>query len=246
MSNKDIDTKHRKLNLVDTITLECLADGYKISPEINKKEVIQVDEIKFYRKRLNNMVKERILKLIENNGQRIETPDNIINSLIFNIVKEGIKELKHHDWMELQNNEIGNIEPEVNNNNLENQESFDEILFTGKSEPKCTLDDFVERKNINLVNNIEYPKKNKYNLRDKKLKYKGLNELKKEESKKEEPKKEELKKEEPKKEEPKKEEPKKEEPKKEEPKKDKKKKREKKQKVPENLKDAFKEISALE
>ena len=103
-----MENTQSKLNYIDSITLEYLADNYSSEKNIKNKETIPVEDIKFYRKRLNNMFKEKVLDLIKNNGENVHST-KVINTLIFNVIKEGIKELKHDDWSELQNNEIIHI-----------------------------------------------------------------------------------------------------------------------------------------
>ena len=115
------------------------------------------------------------MDLINNNGENIHST-KVINTLIFNVIKESIKELKHDDWTELQNNEIGdisNIDSQVPS--VELNTNYDEILFSeNKTEKQPTLDTFVEKKSIKIDEKVKYPQKNKYNLKDKKLQYKGL------------------------------------------------------------------------
>ena len=81
------DKKMKKLNMIDTLTLEYLADGYRTITEKEKPEIISIDDIKFYRKRINNMLRENILELIKNNGEKVAMYNNTIDTLLFNIVK---------------------------------------------------------------------------------------------------------------------------------------------------------------
>ena len=99
-----VEQPSKKLNMIDKLTLEYLADGYRQTTELVNTEILPLEDIKFYRKRINNMIKESILDLIKNNGKKIEKHNNTIDTLLFNTIKECIKELKHQDWMELQNN----------------------------------------------------------------------------------------------------------------------------------------------
>ena len=97
-----------KLNYIESITLEYLADNYSNERNVKTSETISVEDLKFYRKRLTNMFKEKVVELINNNGINTNLT-SAFNTLVFSIVKEGIKDLKHQDWMELQNNEIGDV-----------------------------------------------------------------------------------------------------------------------------------------
>ena len=159
-----------QLNVVDTITLDYLADIKTPLNNDESLEEISKEDLLFYRKRLNNVFKERIKMILTNKDKKDD-----INELIIKLSNKLIKEFKHDDFYELQQDELKDITTAKEIENLPiNDENFDELLFSKQDEKLNTLDTFVKYKTIKIDEKVDYPKINKHDLKNNNLRYKGI------------------------------------------------------------------------
>ena len=170
------------MNIIDKLTIEYLADHNYIGDN-NKLEghsKYSLNDLKFYRKRIVNLVKERTLAKSQKKANEIDEIDKILDQFY----ESCINKFKIEDYHELQQAELSVFNEkkssdisldDIHDNTIYNSlEQCNELLYTAREEKKVTLDNFVIKSNGSLVKKPkDYPQLNKINLRDKKLKYKG-------------------------------------------------------------------------
>ena len=170
------------MDIVNQITMEYLADK-NFSQQTNRLESdrYSISDLKFYRKRILNLVKERIV--IKFNKEKTKQFDDI-NKILDLFYESCINKFKIEDYHELQQAELSVFSDKTNNdislddvrdnviyNNLE---ECNQLLYANTEDKTVTLDNFVIKNNGTLEMKKDYPRLNKINIRDKKLKYKGI------------------------------------------------------------------------
>ena len=171
------------MNIVNKLTIEYLADrNYPYNNEETNSVKYSINDLKFYRKRIINLLKERITnKSHKNNGPQIDDIDKILDRFY----ESCINKFKIEDYHELKQAELSvfnednakdiSLDDITDNTIYKNIEECNQLLYAACEEKKVTLDNFVIKNNGTLVKKPkDYPQLNKINLRDKKLKYKGL------------------------------------------------------------------------
>ena len=151
---------------INKITLQ-----YLLNPNLIVNNEIDNDElekdIKFYRKRINQITKDMCkANYINNNLKSIF--HNYVSEIISYFKQQDLKEIYQQEYNDLSfNNKIIS-----NNNNYENNyENIDELL-TISSNP-ITLNSFVKKININSTPEI-IPIKKDINIRDPSFRKKGV------------------------------------------------------------------------
>jgi hypothetical protein len=170
------------MDIVNQITMEYLADK-NFSQQTNRLESdrYSISDLKFYRKRILNLVKERIV--IKFNKEKTKQFDDI-DKILDLFYESCINKFKIEDYHELQQAELSVFSDKTNNdislddvrdnviyNNLE---ECNQLLYANTEDKTVTLDNFVIKNNGTLEMKKDYPRLNKINIRDKKLKYKGI------------------------------------------------------------------------
>ena len=68
------------MNIVNKITMEYLAErNYHNDKEESQDERYSLNDLKFYRKRIVNLVKERIVKKTQSKGKNLDELDKILD-----------------------------------------------------------------------------------------------------------------------------------------------------------------------
>lgn len=171
------------MNIVNKITMEYLADrNYSHNSEETDPVKYSINDLKFYKKRIINLLKERITtKSHKSHDGNLDDVDKILDRFF----ESCINKFKIEDYHELKQAELSvfnednakdiSLDDITDNTIYKNLEECNQLLYAASEEKKVTLDNFVIKSNGSLVKKPkEYPQLNKINLRDKKLKYKGL------------------------------------------------------------------------
>ena len=171
------------MNIVNKITMEYLADrNYSHNSDETDPVKYSINDLKFYKKRIINLLKERITtKSHKSHDGNLDDVDKILDRFF----KSCINKFKIEDYHELKQAELSvfnednakdiSLDDITDNTIYKNLEECNQLLYAASEEKKVTLDNFVIKSNGSLVKKPkEYPQLNKINLRDKKLKYKGL------------------------------------------------------------------------
>ena len=170
------------MDIVDQLTMEYLADkNYSGQTNSLESDRYSISDLKFYRKRIMNLAKERIV--IKSSKDKTAKSDNI-DKILDLFYESCINKFKIEDYHELQQAELSVFSDKMNNdislddvrdnaiyNNLE---ECNQLLYANAEEKTVTLDNFVIKNNGTLEMKKDYPRLNKINIRDKKLKYKGI------------------------------------------------------------------------
>tara|TARA_Y100000389_G_scaffold144318_1_gene142645 strand:- start:5086 stop:5610 length:525 start_codon:yes stop_codon:yes gene_type:complete len=163
---------------INEITLKYLLNPAKINTNIENKNNME-KEIKFYKKRINQITKDM---------GKGEYPNNFIKSLYFEYATEIIYYLKNLDQKDILQEEYldlsfkenclenENKNLEENENGLENEnknleENLNNLMI--KPKEKANLNNFVKKINLDESEKI-IPQKKKVNIKDAKFKTKGV------------------------------------------------------------------------
>lgn len=170
------------MNIVNKITMEYLAErNYHNDKEESQDERYSLNDLKFYRKRIVNLVKERIVKKTQSKGKNLDELDKILDRFY----ELCINKFKIEDYHDIKQAELQVFNEKLNSDlsldDIEDKTIYkdlddcNQLLFSSHEEKKITLDNFVIKSDGTLTKTpTQYPQLNKINLRDKKLKYKGL------------------------------------------------------------------------
>ena len=125
-------------------------------------------DIKFYRKRINQLTKDMIKGNFPNNDLKMIF-ENYTYELIYYFKQQDTKDIYQEEYLDLSLNKPNN------NNNITNNEieSINNLLITNKNDSIPTLEKFVKKINITPDNNI-IPQKKNINIKDPKLRIKGV------------------------------------------------------------------------
>ena len=158
---------------INAITLKCLMnpqhyDNYNQKLADTKNVDEQKEKHKFYKKRILSLTKEMFKDKFPNKETQVvfgQYTDSLISYFEFldkkDIIQEEYNDYKKKDTSSSKTNE-------------ENTQSANQLLInTPISQPK-TLDDFVTIKTANIKQEIPPPQRKIINLRDNKLRNKGL------------------------------------------------------------------------
>ena len=170
------------MDIVDQLTMEYLADkNYSEQTNSLESDRYSISDLKFYRKRIMNLAKERIV--IKSNKDKTKKSDNI-DKILDLFYESCINKFKIEDYHELQQAELSVFSDKINNDMslddirdnaiYNNLEECNQLLYANVEEKTITLDNFVIKNNGTLEMKKDYPQLNKINIRDKKLKYKGI------------------------------------------------------------------------
>jgi hypothetical protein len=135
------------------------------------------DDIKFYKKRINQYVKD-LCKDINNGSLEITTNDKT-KLVCINFMKCLIEEYKFNDTKDILQEDYGeynlkdnyDISKNICINELNNNHDIDNILLK-EEKKKISLDNFVKVKNVTKREIL--PNKREANLKEPSLRYKGL------------------------------------------------------------------------
>jgi len=153
---------------INKITLE-----YLLNPNmLVKKNQTTLDnnlekDIKFYRKRINQLTKDMIKGNFPNSDLKMIF-ENYTYELIYYFKQQDTKDIYQEEYLDLSLNK-----PNNNNTNNNDIESINNLLITNKNDPVPTLEKFVKKINITPENNI-IPQKKNINMKDPKLRIKGV------------------------------------------------------------------------
>ena len=176
-------SQQQTLTQLDSLTLEIMCDPEIIEKNQNNFNYFNHDipgnDIKFYRKRISNLFKEKLVKL-----SNLKTKNNLstIDALILKLSKEAIKHFKQEDFNEMQQKQLDVFDVsglhDIDNIPLSNDvyTESNELLFAKQKEFVPTLDNFIVKTDTLQDNkSVQFPKLNPHNLKDKKFRYKGVN-----------------------------------------------------------------------
>lgn len=171
------------MDIVNQLTMEYLADkNYSEQNKCLESGRYSISDLKFYRKRILNLAKERIV--IKTNKGETEKLDDI-DKLLDIFYESCINKFKTEDYHELQQAELSvfsdktsndiSLDDVRDNTIYKNLEECNQLLYANGEEKRVTLDNFVIKNDGTLEKKIkDYPQLNKLNIRDKKFKYKGV------------------------------------------------------------------------
>lgn len=154
---------------INKITLQ-----YLLNPNMlvkNNKTTLDYNldkDIRFYRKRINQLTKDMIKGNFPNSDLKMIF-ENYTSELIYYFKQQDTKDIYQEEYLDLSLNK-------TNNNNIASDieiESINNILITNKNEQVPTLETFVKKINIAPDNHI-IPQKKNINIRDPKLRIKGV------------------------------------------------------------------------
>jgi len=154
---------------INKITLKYLLNPNMLAK--NNKTTLNYNldkDIRFYRKRINQLTKDMIKKNFPNSDLKMIF-ENYTSELIYYFKQQDTKDIYQEEYLDLTLNK-------TNDNNIASDieiESIDNILIANKSEQVPSLEKFVKRINIVPDNHI-IPKKKNINIRDPKLRIKGV------------------------------------------------------------------------
>ncbi|ALH23284.1 hypothetical protein ceV_378 [Chrysochromulina ericina virus CeV-01B] len=155
---------------INKITLE-----YLLNPNmLLKKNQTILDcnldkDIKFYRKRINQMTKDMIKGNFPNSDLKMIF-ENYTSELIYYFKQQDTKDIYQEEYQDLSLNKIKDDNSLANNIEIE---SIDNILLSGKNNPVPSLEKFVKKISITPDNHI-IPQKKNINIKDPKLRVKGV------------------------------------------------------------------------
>ena len=149
---------------INEITLKYLLNPAKINTNIENKNNME-KEIKFYKKRINQITKDM---------GKGEYPNNFIKSLYFEYATEIIYYLKNLDQKDILQEEYLDLSFKENcleNENKNLEENLNNLMI--KPKEKANLNNFVKKINLDESEKI-IPQKKKVNIKDAKFKTKGV------------------------------------------------------------------------
>ena len=161
------------INKIDKVTLE-----YLINPDLFNKHIIKSKNLdrkefendkQFYRKRIVGLVKEMLKGNFENNNLK-DNFNNYIESLIIYFKEIDRKDLLQEYYLDLSLN-FSNTKEKLNT--IPEEQDIDSYLFNKDKLEINTIEKYI---NVKKINNKEYylPEKRDVNLKDPKLRKKGL------------------------------------------------------------------------
>lgn len=160
----------KNINNIDKLTLEYLINPEQYKKYYNKNNNIdnEFDNDKiFYRKRIINLIKE----MFKGNFDNKSLEDNF-NDYIKNIIIH-LKRIDTKDILQQYYIDISNNDPKKNLIDIDRIKNLNDNLFYNEKPKINTIENFVkhkkEKKEIYIL-----PKKKEINLKDPKLKKKGL------------------------------------------------------------------------
>lgn len=176
---------------INQITLDCLVNRELYDNMIKSSEVKKGNEkeIKFYRKRIYDLVK----RLLNSNKEDRESATPDVNYAFSNFVKTSINYFKTIDKQDILQKDYENITEETNTNNdtfveerEEDMNKYNEYIMKKITMPEekikiTSMDNFVIRKQTEEI--MFYPQKREFNLKDESLKNKGIKKKEKKEKK---------------------------------------------------------------
>ena len=153
---------------INKITLEYLLNPNMLVKNNQTKLDNNLEkDIKFYRKRINQLTKDMIKGNFPNNDLKMIF-ENYTYELIYYFKQQDTKDIYQEEYLDLSLNK-------PNNNTTTNNEieSINNLLITNKNDSIPTLEKFVKKINITPDNNI-IPQKKHINIKDPKLRIKGV------------------------------------------------------------------------
>jgi len=170
---------------IENVTLEYLLNPSLQNQLIKKSSSINkelYDDIKFYKKRIIQKVKDYCKEINENNFTL--TANDNIKLAYLNFVKILISDLKFQDAKDILQEDYISLENHISNDNTVNNDnndstisvndtniSIDNILIKQQTK-NINLDSFVQKKNC--IKREILPNKRETNLQEPHLKYKGV------------------------------------------------------------------------
>ena len=154
---------------INKITLEYLLNPNMLVKNNQTKLDNNLEkDIKFYRKRINQLTKDMIKGNFPNSDLKMIF-ENYTSELIYYFKQQDTKDIYQEEYLDLSLNK-------TNDNNIASDieiESIDNILIANKNEQVPSLEKFVKKINITPDNHI-IPQKKNINIRDPKLRIKGV------------------------------------------------------------------------
>jgi len=155
---------------INKITLE-----YLLNPNmLVKKNQTLLDtnlekDIKFYRKRITQLTKDMIKTNYPNNHLKTIF-ENYASELIYYFKQQDIKDIYQEEYSDLSLNTTKD-----NNSKLEEDiESINDMLINTKNDQVPNLENFVKKIVVNRQENHIIPQKKNINIKDPKLRTKGV------------------------------------------------------------------------
>ena len=161
------------INKIDKVTLEYLINPDLFNKHIIKSRNVDIKEFEndkqFYRKRIVGLVKEMLKGNFENNNLK-DNFDSYIESLIIYFKEIDRKDLLQEYYLDLSLN-FSNTKEKLNS--IPEEKDIDSYLFNKDKLEINTIEKYI---NVKKINNKEYylPEKRDVNLKDPKLRKKGL------------------------------------------------------------------------
>ena len=184
MDNSFNNSQSNEMSVLDKITLECLMNENSYEKYLIQKSNITIEkkvselaEKRFYRKRIVNITKELLKK---NNNVNV---NDVLKHSFQEYIKNCIEYFKDEDRTDalqqqhgiIQKAETSNVNRSIYPIKEENDKNIDKVMFNKRTKPK-KITDFINIKKKSLVEKKEVPipKQMNINLKDPKLRKKGL------------------------------------------------------------------------
>lgn len=155
---------------INKITLE-----YLLNPNmLIKKNQTLLDtnlgkDIKFYRKRINQLTKDMIKGNYPNNDLKIIF-ENYTSQLIYYFKQQDTKDIYQEEYSDLS---LNNVKDNCNKSDKD-IESINNMLINSKNDAPPNLENFVKKITVNTSENHIIPQKKNININDPKLRIKGV------------------------------------------------------------------------
>jgi len=166
-------------NFLTEVTLDCLMNREQYNKYMSNKSSTKnnAKDKKFYRKRIYYLTKELLLSKEEPQNLFPDVKhsfDNFVNCCIQYFKTIDNNDIIQADYQNIENYfNLGNSVPELNIDDIQNQEEADKLLMRSINMLNPTLDNFVKKKYTKTPELI-LPKQRDVDLKDPILKNKGI------------------------------------------------------------------------
>jgi len=158
---------------INKINLEYLLNPNKLK----KNNKILIDDkiekdIKFYRKRINQLTKDMLKGNYPNDNIKILFESYVLQ-IIYYFKQQDTKDIYQEEYsdLNLDNCKDNNV---IFKNNINDIEKIDNLLINNKTSSIPNLESFVKRKNVNQMSTDLIPQKKCINIRDPQYRMKGV------------------------------------------------------------------------
>jgi len=155
---------------INKITLEYLLNPNMLIKNNQSLLDTKLDkDIKFYRKRISQLTKDMIKGNYPNNDLQIIF-QKYASELIYYFKQQDTKDIYQQEYLDLSLNNIKDTNAELE----QDIESINNILINSTNDSVPNLENFVKKISVNTSENHIIPQKKNINIKDPKLRVKGV------------------------------------------------------------------------